>query len=76
MKVVLVILSILVLLVVGFMGYKTIKYMIDDGCTLGQGIERSWDDITNLRLSNEVRQNFASRDAEYGIQYKGLRIFE
>lgn len=79
MKVVGIIVGIILIVAIGFMLYKTVVYMWDSHYTLGDSITFAWDDLINLRISRETRkriENLASRDAEYGIEYRGLRILE
>lgn len=79
MKIAGIIIGIILIVVLGFMIYKTIVYMVEENFTLGDAISYVWRDLINFKISNETRkniENLASRDAEYGIQYKGLRTIE
>lgn len=79
MKIVGIIIGLVLILAIGFMIYQTISYMWEDGYTLGESIEFAWDNLTHLRITKETKhkmENLASRDAEYGIQYLGLRTLD
>ena len=77
MKIAGIILAVLVILFIGFMGYRTIYHMVNGDITLGEGMKIAWNELINLKFNDTVKDEMlASRDAEYGIEYKGLRTIE
>lgn len=79
MKVVGIIIGIILIVAIGFMVYRSIVYMVDDNFTLGDAVTSAWDDLIHIRISKATKiklENLASRDAEFGIQYLGLRTLD